>query len=361
MSRVIVYRVDGDLSGRIRSIFDEFAPDLRGRRVLVKINLLAPLPPEAGVNTHPSVVEAVVRECLGRGARVTVGDNPGSMDRSPWVTAEKARMLEACQGCFDGISAEVVKVPARSKYVDTFWFSKAVLEADYIINLPKFKSHVVMTITGALKNTLGYIPGGCKNQLHFKTVGRRQFAELLVDVHAVRPPDLHIMEALTIMEGNGPQVGPLRELGKVLASLDPVALDATAVRMTGQDPARVPLLTIAQEKGLGTWEESRIEVVGDFALIPDYQRVVKGYWATEEATRLFSELGKMKPVTFPERCNPCERCDTYCPVGAIQVVGKPTVDNDRCISCFACVEFCPRGAFEAPAGRALEIMSKVFS
>lgn len=361
MSKVLIYKVNSDIRGKMRAIFQEFAPDLKGIRVLIKPNMLAAVPPETGFNTHPAVVEAIVLECLERGAKVLVGDNPGSIDRTPWYTAERAGYLEACHGRFGGLSSEVVRVPSKSRYVKTFWVSKAVLEADYIINVPKFKAHVVMTITGALKNTLGYVPGGCKNQLHFKTVGRKQFAELLVDVHRVRPPDLHIMEALTVMEGNGPQVGPLREVGKVLASPDPVALDATAVRMTGQDPAQVPLITIAQEKGLGTWEEDQIEVVGDFALIPDFQKVTLGYWATPEAFKTFSQLGKMKPVVFPEKCNPCDLCGLRCPVGAIGTIGGPRVDEEACISCFACVEFCPRGAFEAPAGRALEIMSKVFS
>ncbi|HLB11903.1 MAG TPA: DUF362 domain-containing protein [Dehalococcoidia bacterium] len=360
MPKVLVYDVKADMRGRIQAIFDEFAPDLKGRQVLIKPNILAAAPPETGLNTHPAVVEAVVLECLQRGAEVLVGDNSGSIDRTPWHTAEMAGYLEACHGCFGGLSAEVVQVPSGSRYVKTFWLSKAVLEADYIINVPKLKAHVVMTITGALKNTLGYVPGGCKNQLHFKTMGRKQFAELLVDVHRLRPPDLNIMEALTVMEGNGPQVGPLRDVGKVLASPDAVALDATAVRMTGQDPSKVPLITIAQEKGLGVWEGDRIDVVGDFAVIPDFQKVTVGYWATEEAVKAFSELGKLKPVVFSNKCNPCDLCGLRCPVGAIGTIGSLRVDEEKCIGCFSCVEFCPRGAFEAPAGQAQAIMSKVF-
>lgn len=361
MSKVLVYKINNDLREKVQVIFREFVPDLKGRRVLVKPNLLAALPPEAGRNTHPSVVEAIVLECLDRGANVLVGDNSASIDRSPQHTAEKAGYLEACHGCFGGISAEVVQVPSNSKFVRSFWISKPVLDAEYIINVPKLKAHVVMTLTGAIKNTLGYVPGGCKNQLHFKTAGRRQFAELLVDVHRVRPPDLHIMEALTVMEGNGPDSGSMREVGKILGSNDPVALDATAVRMTGQDPARVPLITIAQEKGLGSWTEDGIEVVGDFEVIPDFQKVTPGYWATEEAVRLFAELGKIKPVVHPEKCTPCDLCGLRCPVGAIGTIGGPRIDEERCICCFSCVEFCSHGAFEVPAGRPQEIMSKVFS
>ncbi len=361
MSKVLVYDVKGDIRGKVKAVFDEFASDLKGLQVLVKPNLLAAEPPGTGLNTHPAVVEAVVLECLEREAKVLVGDNSGSIDRTPWYTAERAGYLEACHGCFGGLSAEVVQVPSNSRFVKSFWISKAVLDADYVINLPKFKAHVVMTLTGALKNTLGYVPGGCKNQLHFKTVGKKQFAELLADVHRVRPPNLNIMEALTVMEGNGPQVGPLREVGKILASPDAVALDATAVRMSGQDPARVPLITIAQEKGLGTWKEEEIEIVGDFALIPDFQKVTMGYWASEEAVKTFSELGKVRPLVFTEKCNPCDLCGLRCPVGAIGTIGGPRVDEEKCISCYACVEFCPRGAFEVPAGRTQAIMSKVFS
>lgn len=362
MAKVLIQETSiQDIRSRVTAIFREYVPDLKGRRVLIKPNLLAALPPEAGLNTHPAVVEAIILECLDRGAEVLVGDNSGTIDRSPTYTAEKAGYLAACHGHFGGLSAEVVQVAANSKFVKTFWVSKKVLDAEYIINVPKFKSHVVMTLSGALKNTLGYVPGGCKNQLHFKAAGRREFAELLVDLHRVRPPDLHIMEALTVMEGNGPEAGPLREIGRLLASTDPVALDATAVRMTGQDPARVPLITIAHDKGLGEWEEDRIEVQGDFAVIPDYQKVTTGYWATAEGFKTFGELGKIKPLVYANRCRPCDLCGLRCPVGAIATLGGPTLDEEACISCFACVEFCPQGAFEVPAGRAREITTKVFS
>lgn len=361
MSKVLVYKVNDDVRGKVRAIFDEFAPALKDRRVLIKPNMLAAMPPEAGTNTHPAVLEAVVLECLERGASVIAGDNSASIERNPYYTAEKAGYIEACHGCFGGLSSEVVQVPSNSRLVKSFWISKAVLDADYVINVPKLKSHVVMILTGALKNTLGYVPGGCKNQLHFKTAGRKQFAEILVDIHRLRPPDLHIMEALTVMEGNGPDSGPLREVGKVLASTDPVALDATAIRMTGQDPARVPLITIAQDKGLGTWTEDSIEVVGDFELIPDFQPVTPGYWASAEATAVFAELGKIKPLFYPDKCTPCDLCGLRCPVGAIVTIGEPKIDEEKCISCFACVEFCQKGAFEVPPGRTREIMSKVFS
>lgn len=361
MSRVVIYKVNNDLREKVAAIFQEFAPDLKGRRVLIKPNMLAALPPEAGRNTHPAVVEAVVLECLDRGAIVRVGDNSGSIDRSPLYTGKMAGYVEACHGCFGGISSEVVQVPTDSRFVKSIWISKAVLDADYVIGVPKLKAHVLMTLSGALKNTLGYVPGGCKNQLHFKTTGRKQFAEMLVDVHRVRPPDLHIMEALTVMEGNGPDAGHIRDVGKILASTDPVALDATAVRMTGQDPARVPLITIAQQKGLGTWAEDGIQVVGDFEVIPDFEMITPGFWSSVESVETFSKLGTMKPVVYPDKCSPCDLCGLRCPVGAIATIGGPRVDEDRCISCFACVEFCPQGAFEVPAGLAQEIMSKVFS
>lgn len=360
MSRVLVYDATKDLRGRVAAIFDELAPGLKGHRVLIKPNMLSAKPAEAGTNTHPAVLEALVLECLDRGAKVLVGDNSASMERSPQHTAEQAGYIEACHGCFGGLSSEIVQVPTDSKYVKSFWISKAVLDAEYVINAPKLKSHVVMTVTGALKNTLGYVPGGCKNQLHFKTAGRRQFAEVLADIHRVRPPDLHVMDALTVMEGNGPDAGPVREVGKILASTDPVALDATAVRMTGQNPGRVPLITIASQKGLGVWAEDEIEVVGDFAVIPDFLPVTMGYWATDEAVGEFSGLGQIKPVVDPARCNPCDLCGLRCPVGAIATIGGLRIDNEKCISCFSCVEFCPNGAFEVPAGRPQEIMSRVF-
>src|SRR4030043_369105 len=82
--------------------------------------------------------------------------------------------------------------------------SRAVLEADYIIKLPVFKTHSGMMITGALKNIYGYVAGACKARLHVQARNGETFAKTICDIFQVRPPDLHLLDAIRAMEGSGP-------------------------------------------------------------------------------------------------------------------------------------------------------------
>jgi uncharacterized protein (DUF362 family)/Pyruvate/2-oxoacid:ferredoxin oxidoreductase delta subunit len=360
MSKVFIASVEGDLAQPVGSIFDQFCQTLQGKKVLIKPNILSPTPPEAALTTHPDLVRAVVRECEARGAaEIKVGDCPGGLDRNSRHTAQQSGILEACLGHFFPLACRLARVPANSRYVEYFYVPQALLDADYVINLPKFKVSIQTTITGSIKNCYGYLAGGLKGQLHLKALGRRRFSEVLVSLFAVRPPDLSILEGLTIMDTLGPRGGRPRPWGRILASDDPVALDATAIRMMGQDPAREYSLNMAAERGFGTMSQDEIEILGEFAVIPDFVMPGHGFWSTEEAGKLLWEMGTLKPVVYPERCEPCDQCD-YCPVGAIRLDGQPIIDYEACISCFACAEFCPRGAIEAPAGRAEELMKSIF-
>lgn len=351
MSRVIIADVRGDLDDRVEYVFEQLAPDLAGRQVLVKPNIMTSTPPEAGVTTHPEVVRAVVRAALRREARVMVGDNPGGIDRNSLWTARKCGIYDASEGCFVNLSQEVVEVPANSPYVETLVISRAVLEADYVINLPIMKTHSLTTITGAIKNCYGYIAGSGKAQLHLKAPGHRRFPRMLVDVYAKRPPDLHIMDALTAMEGNGPSHGHVRRLDKILASTDGVALDATVARMIGVDPAQLYFLVVAQERGFGTYQESEIEIDGQLDVIPDFKLPTTFVASAEARAAIVQEIGSIQPFCSVGNCDRCRRCEINCPPKAITMTPYPVIDPEKCISCYCCAELCPEGAMEVPEGR----------
>jgi len=361
MSKVLVSKLDGDLPQQIRRIFDEFAPSLAGKTVLVKPNILCPTPPEEGNTTHPEVVRAAVRECQARGAiDIKVGDCPGALEGNSRITARACGILDACEGHFYPLARRLTKVPVTSRWVDSFYIPDALLEADYVLNLAHFKVTVQTTVTGSIKNCYGYQPGGLKSQGHFKALGRRRFSDLLLTLFAVRIPDLTILEGIYIMDTLGPRGGRVRPWGGILASRDPVALDATAIRLMGQDPAQEYTLTAAAERGMGTLAQHEIEVFGHLDPIPDFRMPEKGgFSSTAEAGKLLQQLGQVKPVVYREKCQPCQEC-SYCPVGAITVNGYPVIDEEKCISCFACAEFCPHEAIQAPPGECERLMRTIF-
>ena len=346
MSRVLVIDVKDNLRDIVSQILEEFRLDVRGKKVLVKPNLVAALPP--GCCTSPEVVEAVVFNLLEQGAEVMVGDGSSEIIKNSANTARIAGILDACHGCFSEIGAELREVSANSAHTDTFLIPRAILECDYLINVPKFKSHNVMTLTGAIKNVLGYIPGGCKAGLHLKATRRRRFSEVLCDIYDVRPPDLHIMDGITVMEGNGPTRGELRPLGKILASTDPLALDSVMARMVGLEPSQLVLLATASERGLGVMDTREIEVIGDASVIPNFKLGVRSSTPPEEAVRAIETVASVIPDLLEERCNLCGECVKLCPRNIISINGSLKIQRENCIACYACVDGCPEEALEVP-------------
>jgi len=148
-------------------------------------------------------------------------------------------MLKASNGHLKNIAGEIEKVCLESKFIEALYISKIVLHADYIINVPKFKTHSLTTITGAIKNMFGIIPGGKKAKLHTVTHSINEFAELLIDIYQIRIPDLHIMDAIIGMEGTGPTNGRISEINKIICSDNGISLYAVMAFMMGNNPSSI--------------------------------------------------------------------------------------------------------------------------
>ena len=73
--------------------------------------------------------------------------------------------------------------------------------------MPKFKNHELVYFTGAIKNTLGLVPGFSKAKQHALHQDRTGFGEFLVDLNEEVTPDYFFMDGITGMEGPGPGRG----------------------------------------------------------------------------------------------------------------------------------------------------------
>jgi len=343
------------------------------RMVLVKPNILASVPSEMHVTTSPPVVRAVVRTVRALGGRVVVGDNPGGVERNSLRTAEACGILAASEGCFRNLSDEVVEVPSKSPYASTFVLSRLVLEADHVVNVPVFKTHMLTTLTGAVKNCYGYVAGANKARLHLSAFSRGRFAHLFLDIYSRRIPDLNIVDALYVMEGNGPTHGRVRPLGRPVAGTDGLAVDAVLTRMMGLDPLDLRLFQKAAElEGdpawgrLGRFRSEEVEVLDldgrpyPLGPIPDFALPSTFNVSLERQAELLIALGTIRPVVRPELCVGCGDCTRNCPPQAITLDPYPVVDGAKCISCFCCAELCTEGAMEVPAGQAAGLFDQMF-
>jgi uncharacterized protein (DUF362 family)/Pyruvate/2-oxoacid:ferredoxin oxidoreductase delta subunit len=348
--RVSIYATDYDGAAEaVERAVAEHAPPLEGRTVLLKPNILGAMPPEKHVNTHPAIVQAAIEAVeRRRPARVMVGDNSGMRAYgSNEKTAAVAGIRQVAGDRYVNLGASPVKTAVDSAFAERLAVSREVLECDVLVSLPKMKTHVATGITGAVKNTYGHLVGGEKTRLHREAQGPLAFARAVVDVYQIRPPDLVVMDAVTAMEGQGPSGGRPRQVGRILASTDAVALDTVMAAMMGLEPRTVPMLKEAEDRDLGSADLEEIEIDGPLEVVPDFKTpgVGQGFgtWISRIATYVF--------VTRPEvrygECVKCGSCVQACPVEAIAMTeAGPVIDYGKCIRCFCCHEMCRYGAMD---------------
>ncbi|MGM0760183.1 MAG: DUF362 domain-containing protein [Thermodesulfobacteriota bacterium] len=329
-------------------ILEAFPRDWAGKSVLVKPNILAPHSPDKAVTTHPAVVQALVQALLDRGARVMVGDNPGiSAYGRSGRSAAASGIEQAAQGCYVPLGHNPVSCPLASKYVDHVTVSRQILEADVLVNVPKLKTHTLTVLTAGIKNTFGYIVGGDKLRIHSACPRPHQFAQALVDIYSLRPPDLTILDAVMGMQGNGPANGSPVALGKIMASDNTVSLDAAAVCFLGQKPKSVPHIQEAGKRGLGEIDPARMQIQGQLRPVAHFcfpQTFLPGL-AGLVLNRCLSRWINCLPEVVSSRCVQCGLCVSHCPVGAMHMTENgPAVQSEKCIHCYCCQELCPEDA-----------------
>jgi uncharacterized protein (DUF362 family)/NAD-dependent dihydropyrimidine dehydrogenase PreA subunit len=356
MSRVIISDIQNNqISEIIKNVFKLFGvgDKVKDKIILVKPNLLGAFPPERGVTTDPRIISAIVKELKKyKPKAIIVGDNSGSIHFDPFKIAKITGILNASDGCYRNIAKEVIKVKVESKFIDELFISKVVKEADYVINVPKFKTHSLTTISGAIKNMFGIIPGGKKAQLHTLNRSIDEFAELLIDIYQIRVPDLTIMDAIIGMEGVGPTNGKIRVINKILSSDNGVSLDSVMAAMMGLKPATIELLQVAKERNLGAIDISNIIIDGELEVISGFKTPNNGFLQRIRKTvvpHMFN-LASVKPIVDHNKCKICKKCIEVCPTSAMRLTNKfPEADRKKCISCFCCDEHCPYGAIILPS------------
>jgi uncharacterized protein (DUF362 family)/Pyruvate/2-oxoacid:ferredoxin oxidoreductase delta subunit len=336
----------------------------KGSRVLLKPNLLYGKAPEKAVTTHPSIIKGVIGMVREAGGIPFLGDSPsvGSLMRA----AEKAGIKRVTDemGCplveFD---KPILAPKGGRKFSKQLEIDRAVLDADVVINLPKWKTHGMTVLTLGVKNLFGCIPGAKKALWHLKAgEDRKVFAQTLVDLYQVIQPSLTILDGIIGMEGNGPNSGHPISLGLILASRDPVSLDQIVCDLLGIPRESLPTNRVAFEEGLA---KDGVEVVGERVeevRIPRFRLPT----LSEPAWNLPGFLRKAlknaltsKPVFDEGLCDNCDQCIGACPPEALERKGRGLgFDYGKCIRCFCCQEVCPTGAITIKPGWALKLINR---
>ena len=291
-------------------------PDVKGKRVLVKPNILTDDDPVKCISTHPVVVEAMIRFLQSKGATVLVGDSPAVHTQK--FRGEKSGICKVCE-------------TTGAKWVD---------------------------FTGAIKNTLGLVPGFSKAKQHALHQDRNGFGKFLVDLNETVTPDYFLMDGIMGMEGPGPGRGLPVAIGLLMGSTNPLVLDMIASRIAGYNPIVIPTSKAALFRK--KWLQSEEDISYDGPEISSIKK--EGFKkipvsstnniALQFVMRRIKFLKKLerRPVFIHENCTGCQKCINICPVQAIQPLPyKKThivLTYSKCIRCFCCSEVCTDDAVE---------------
>ncbi len=336
--------------GAIDHAFDLFPQDLKNKQVVIKPNVLRGSKAAEGIVTHPAVLAAVVEKVQTMGpASIVVGDNPGLFSYGANEAAfEQTGLMAAARGTYRNIGLDAVSLPFHPDFVETVNVSRAIVDADIVISLPKFKTHGLTVMTGAIKNSYGILPGAQKARLHKLAGNPSRFHDLVVEVFRLRVPDLFIVDAVVGMEGNGPASPELREIGLILAGDNAVAVDAVMAAMMGLDPSRLRFLRRAAEAGLGAWNLEEIRIDGNLAQLDNFKLPPLGGEAIQDnaaVQEMLESKTRLTPRADPDGCTACGTCVEQCPAQALSMPDDlPQVDMGLCVTCFCCQEICPEKA-----------------
>ena len=337
-------------------------------KILLKPNLLKKAEVEKAVITHPVVVGAfagilresgyeniVLADSCGHGTTQAVIHGTG-MDT--YLEKYHIPAVDYSEG--------VKTAYPQGVQAKEFILPKELLEQDCVISLSKMKTHALERITGAVKNSYGFIYGFHKAKGHTQYPSADSFARMLIDLNKCVAPKLYVMDGIVAMEGNGPGSGDPVPMNVLLMSTDPVALDSVFSRLVYLKPEMVPTNYHGEKMGLGTWKEEEITLLipdgeismaeavkkyGNPAFNVDRTEVRKNIW-----TRMAGALNifQKKPYIEADKCVRCGVCVQSCPVPGKAVdfrkgKGKPkppVYDYRKCIRCFCCQEMCPKKAIK---------------
>jgi uncharacterized protein (DUF362 family)/ferredoxin len=372
MKRIVLARCDDYEIPRVRAAMLLLLEPLGGMaafvspgdRILLKPNMLSAKTPGQAVTTHPAVVRVIAELVRDAGGRAVIGDSPG-IGGFQRVADRSGIARAAAESCADLVEFnDTLDLPGSGTF-RRFTLARAYWEADKVINLPKLKTHEMMTMTCAVKNLFGAVVGAEKAGWHLKAgASREQFARLLLEIYLLKKPVLNIVDAIVAMEGNGPGSGDPLPVGALIAGVNPVAVDMVAGRLAGIPAELLHVEREARRMGLAgaSWEEIEISGASLDSFPRKPFRLPGGLDVQFGLPKCISTLLKRQLTSFPiadrQRCVLCGICRDACPPDAIEIKNSAlTVDQGRCIRCWCCRELCPHDAMLVRRSLALKIVS----
>ena len=232
-----------------------------GKKILLNPSWVAPpTEPEKGCITQAEVTRAVADIIREKGGRPIIAESSAvGVDSEKVIEGSGYKELrEAGYEVIDLKKAEKVLIPVPGgKVFQEIESYRLVREADVVISLPKMKTHDQTEITCSIKKLKGLLSDKYKRMMH-----QEGLFDGVIDLFSALKPKLAVVDAIYCQEGLGPVFGKPVEMDLIVAGKDLVAVDAVCGRIMDFEPEKVLLTKNAAERGLGTYREGEIEIVG---------------------------------------------------------------------------------------------------
>jgi uncharacterized protein (DUF362 family) len=249
-------------------------------KTLVKPNLVAAGEMFPHAHTRPEVAEGVLKALRDVGGdaitELAVGERCGITIPTRLAFSESGfdAMLKRVPGTKRYLFEEVPQVEIRythkERLRDYVFTPKPVAEADFFVNMPKFKAHPWTTVTFSMKNYIGI-----QDDRHRMIDHDHRLNEKVADLQYIVQPQLIVIDGIVAGEGRMLTPAPFN-LGLIIMGNNQVAFDSVCCAIIGVDPMSVDHIRMAAERGFGTTDLSKIAVSGDVTL-EDARKRAKGF------------------------------------------------------------------------------------
>lgn len=220
-------------------------------RIVIKINLCNFRMPDTGVVTHPVFLDAFLSylESLSKDLTIFVVESDATVARSdqlvrwlglkPIIEKHGAKWVNLTK-------TQRIKTRIKGHYFHEIGIPKLIADSDYLITMPKLKTHSLTKITCCLKNQFGCIPYPRKMKFH------PILDDVIVDACLAMKPDFCIVDGILGMGGvKGPDMGiPIRS-NVVITGKDPVSVDTVCAKIMGFNPYFIGHIRKAEKSGIG--------------------------------------------------------------------------------------------------------------
>jgi uncharacterized protein (DUF362 family)/ferredoxin len=369
------YENTGALIQDVRGLLerdDVSRPRSKHDLILLKPNLNNDLSALTGNSTDLRLLTAVLRYFTDAGyTNVVIADGPNvGIDRKGVDVFDRLGVRRLAEQ----FGVRVVNLNDEPSVQVELTTSKArvasiCLEADFIVCLPKIKTHAEVGMSLACKLLVGCVVGQDKKRVHDNLVPN------ILRLNEIIRPDLYLVDGLIAMEGNGPGDGHPRRLDLLIAGDDPFQVDLAGSRLVGFELDEIPYLRLAYDKGHISTEDwqtaqaieplayiekppprkvaTRILGHNIFTNLRDITRPLHSAMVVQRFlyhTGIIQDVYEVKdahlaPLTLDrEMCTECDSCLSFCPVELPITASDFEFNAGKCVECLACALVCPEGA-----------------